>query len=309
VETCCICGRDLPNRYAVAGRCQTEACGKPFCDYDWRNGNRLCGAHGWKARERPRGRSDRDATERKGTMKDETPEDTRDAAHVRPTKPDPARARKAMRETVELVRKLGAGAMTLLRKLRKDRSPDAMLRTLDESLSANRQRREATSAAAEKLFGDIAAKKKAFEAAPPARKRILEHELRAMLAAYKASESELGVLLENERILSQVRGRMQEVLAYGMAGVSELQIDEVIDEVEEKVAEAEGRVSAARDLEKAGRRRERESDREDFAAELAGFDVPAASPEAGSGAEAATATPVRAPDGKQRPGADKERET
>jgi len=28
---CCICGKALPNKYAVAGRCEDAACDRPFC--------------------------------------------------------------------------------------------------------------------------------------------------------------------------------------------------------------------------------------------------------------------------------------
>ena len=93
-----------------------------------------------------------------------------------------------------------------------------------------------------------------------------------MLSSYRATERELKVLLENEAVLSQTRGRMQEVLAYGMAGVTETQIDDVIDEIEESVEVAEGRLDATRDLEKAGRRRERASEKESLQEQLGEFD-------------------------------------
>ncbi len=73
--------------------------------------------------------------------------------------------------------------------------------------------------------------------------------MQSKLAQYKGGERELTVLLENERVLSQVKGRVNEVTGYKMAGVSEYQIDEVIDEIEEAVGEEESRLDAARDLE------------------------------------------------------------
>lgn len=185
---------------------------------------------------------------------------------------DPAKVKAALKSTVELVRKLGVGASDLFKKLMKDKSPQAMLKTIEDSQLANQARREVVSARVEKLHGEIVQKKKAYESAPPARKRILEAELQSKLAEYKAGERELTVLLENERLLSQVKGRLNELTGYTMAGVSEIQIDDVIDEIEEAVSEAEGRVDAARDLEKAGRRRERESDRENLLDELKGFE-------------------------------------
>ena len=183
---------------------------------------------------------------------------------------------EAARAAIRLVKKMGAGAADLLRRLKKDKSPQAMLDSIDASVAANAQRREGVSARLEKAHADIVAKKEAYAKAAPARRRILEAELKSLLAGYKAAERELTVLLENERVLSQVRGRMMEVLSYGMAGVTELQIDELADEIEAAAADAEGRTDAARELEKAGRRRERDSDRETFLDELEEFETGAA---------------------------------
>lgn len=186
---------------------------------------------------------------------------------------DAGKARKAMKQTLALVKKLGTGAVALLKKLRKDRSPEAMSATLDVQLSANRVRREEISGQVERLYNEIAAKKKAYATAPKARQRILEAELKSLLSTYKTAERELGILLENEKNLGLVKGRLNEVTAYGMAGVSEAMIDDVIDEIEEKVSEAEGVGDASRDLEKAGKRRERESDTEDLWEQLGDFDA------------------------------------
>ncbi|MBN1672419.1 MAG: hypothetical protein JXR37_15370 [Kiritimatiellae bacterium] len=187
-----------------------------------------------------------------------------------------ANAKSAMKEALRLVKKMGIGAASLLKRLKKDRSPQAMLNTLEESVGTNRQQREEASARVERLFREIAEKKKAFAAAPKARQRILEKELRSRLAEYKAAERQLDVYLENERVLSTVKGRLGEIMAYGMRGISEIAIDDITDEIEDKVAEAEAVADATRDLEKAGRRRERESDKEDLWAELGEFDGEAA---------------------------------
>lgn len=186
---------------------------------------------------------------------------------------DPARIKAAMSDAVGLARKLGAGAVGLYKKLMKIRSPAEMLQAIDDATAANEARSGELSAKLEKLFGEIASKKKVWATAPPARKRILEAELQTLLATYTAAEREQKVLLENRRVLAQVRGRMQEAAAYDMAGVTEIQIDELVDRIDEKAGDAEARVDAIRDLEGAGRRRERESDRESFLEQLGQFDV------------------------------------
>jgi len=185
--------------------------------------------------------------------------------------PNAGNGKKAMKEALRLAGKLGAGAADLLRRLKKDRSPQAMIETLDRDLSANTARREEVSGRVERLYREIASKKAAFREAPKARQRVLEAELRSMFSTYKAAERELNILLENERNLSLVKGRLNEVAAYGMAGVSETVIDDVIDEIEDKVADAEAVADAARDLEKAGRRKEREGESEDLWTELDDF--------------------------------------
>ena len=185
--------------------------------------------------------------------------------------PKAGTAKKVMKEALRLAGRLGSGAADLLRRLKKDRSPQAMIETLDKDLSTNTARREEVSGRVERLYRDIASKKAEYQKAPKARQRVLEAELRSMLSTYKAAERELNILLENERNLSLIKGRLNEVAAYGMAGVSEELIDDVIEDIEDKVSEAEAVTDAARDLEKAGRRKDREGEREDLWAELDDF--------------------------------------
>lgn len=182
------------------------------------------------------------------------------------------KAQSILKSSVETLKKVGGLAGDLVARLKKDDSPEAMLATLEEGLKANRKRREDAAAEVERLHMEIAAKKKVYATAVPARKKIIETELRSMLAAYKSAENQLTVLLENERVLSTVKGRMLEVVSYDLATVTEDQIDDVIDRIDEAVEEAEARVDATRDLEKAGKRRVREEDTEDLMAALAGFD-------------------------------------
>ena len=48
--------------------------------------------------------------------------------------------KKIMTETLALVKKLGVGAVELLKKIKKDKSPQAMIKTIEESLAANHAR-------------------------------------------------------------------------------------------------------------------------------------------------------------------------
>ena len=301
-RTCCVNNCPLPNRYAVAGRCTDPGCDAVFCALHWNRGNRRCPKHGYEQRMPivPPPVLPPEEPKKETTVTDPQPEMPEKKSFI-----DPAKAKAAMQEALRLVKKLGVGAQALLAKLRKDRSPQAMMATLDQSLQANRAQRDEAAGRVERLFNEIAEKKKAFQAAPKARQRVLELELRTRLSEYKAAERQLAVLLENERVLATVQGRMTEIAAYGIRGVSEAAIDEVTDEIEERASEAEGVADATRELEKAGRRRERESEREDMWSELEGFDSEAPSPLAGE--LAGFDAPEAPPPAGERPAAKKEK--
>ena len=250
MEHCCICGKELPNRYAVAGRCKEPGCNQPFCSLHWHNSNGFCPEHGYEA----------------------TKGNNPDAPARRADRTWMAIMKKIMHSTKNAITNTTTALIAQIKKLKKDKSPEAALQRIEADQAANRESRELASARLEKLHTEIVQKKKAYEKAAPARKRVLEAELKNALAEYKAAERELSVLLENETVLAQVKGRIREVVSYGKAGVTEVQIDELVDEIEEQVGEAEGRLDAMRDLEKAGRRRDRESDTESLMNELAAFD-------------------------------------
>jgi hypothetical protein len=202
-----------------------------------------------------------------------------------------AREKKSILSRVgEIAGKLGHGAGAWIERVRKAHSPEGAVEALDEQLAANRARREPLAKRHEELFAQIAAKKKAWQAAPPAKKRLLELELKGMLAEWKGLERQLEVLLENERVAATVRGRTMELIAMGLRKIREGDIDKLTDNIEEASAEAEDVSGALDDLEKAGARREREGGEEAFAAELAGFDFEE-EPAAGAGAPEASGIP------------------
>lgn len=77
-----------------------------------------------------------------------------------PRKFDLARAKETAYAALRLIRKMGAGAADLLRRLKKDTSPQAMLTTLEQAAEANRVRREEISARTEKLYMQLVERKK-----------------------------------------------------------------------------------------------------------------------------------------------------
>lgn len=256
MKVCCVCGKELPNRYAVAGKCEEQFCENTFCQLHWHRGNHRCPEHGYEEIEKP---------DQGVIMNDDS--NNRETS-VKSKK----MSKKVMKGVLLSVKKLGKGASDLYHKLKKDNSPQAMLETLQSQTQANQARRVEVSGKIKGLYKQVVEKKKEYQAASKVRKRILETEVRNALSAYKAAESQLNILLRNEEVLNKIIGKLYEIEAHDLAGISEEFIDDVIDELDDRVAAAEGKFDAARDLDKAGRLKERATDREELLDELAGFE-------------------------------------
>ena len=199
-EQCCICGRELPNRWAVAGRCEADGCGAAFCALHWHNGNRLCKTHGWKTTE-----TKKTETRKMDEGKDAVAQPEAEIRERSKTEMTPQAKELVVRKVAAFAVTLGKGAASLVDRMRGVRDPDAAISALDAQLAANRERREPLAARSEKLYGEIAAKKKVYLAAPPARKKILELELKSLISEYQSLERQLAVYFENERVISTVR--------------------------------------------------------------------------------------------------------
>ena len=295
MEYCCSCGKSLPNRYAVAGRCLSPDCQAPFCALCWRNGNHSCPAHGGqrKLNVSPPPPPKMDPVNIVNPETEKAPEQAAADAKPPAASLNKEKALRAMKWTVDAVTKLGKGALALAGRLRKDNSPQAMINTLDASLAALTPKREHTAAELEKLYQQIAVGKQSLASAPPARKRIIEAELTALLARYNGLERQYRIILENERHVHAVRNRLEEMTLYGMAAVDETLVDNITDDIEEAATDAEGREDAVRDLERAGRRRE--NDPTSLSEQLEAFSLPEGWTEQENRREestpAATATP------------------
>ncbi len=209
-------------------------------------------------------------------------------------------ARGIVKSAAEFAVRLGRAASGLVAKIRNEKTPEALLTSIDASLEANRARRAPLMARADSLFAEIAAKKKIWQVAPPARKKLLELELKTLLSEYKGIERQMTAFFENENTLNTVRGRVLELMAIGMRSIDEKTIDKLTDDIEDAVGEQEDVSGAVRDLDKAGKRRESESDQESFEATLAGFDDEGAAFSATEATEAGRDA-VAAPEGVADP--------
>ena len=280
-KKCCVCGRTLPTKYAVAGSCESGGCSAVFCAFHWHSGNRLCPAHGWKGKPDGATRSGHPSggSNRPGEPNPESPRFPL-LSPMENTSPIPAtvqltveQKKTAARAALDAIAKLGAGVAGLVKKLAGVQDPQEMIDSFGAALDANRARREPLRARYDALFREIAEKKKVWQAAPAARKKILELELKTLLSEYRGLERQLAAYYENERTLVTVRTRVEEVVALEMRKVSERQIDRLADKLDDAVSEAEDAGDALRDLENAGKRRE-DGGSESLEDALAGFDTP-----------------------------------
>ena len=253
-EKCCICGRELPNRWAVAKRETVDGVERCYC-----------ALHAG------------DGVKPKRTVKKEEPmqEDTFSAAEAKEQQIAKSAsmeyARKAWTECSALAMKLGGGAKALWSKIHPDRSPTAMLAAMNENQADNKKRLEEVKPELDRVYREIVSKKKEYQSAAPVRQRLLKTELQTLMAKYKGLEREFNILCENERSIEAVKGRFLEVLAHERRGkLNADMVENLTDNIEAKTDEAEDLQDALGVLERAGKRKERGDD--NFDAELAGFD-------------------------------------
>lgn len=250
---CCICGRELPNRFAVAGRCEVPGCGAAFCAMHWHRGSRRCPAHGGSAASAAPATAGKD--KENGRMGDK--EDKELCARADASLPA-ARKASILKQLGDFAVALGKGAGALARRMAGFKSTDEALSEIDARIAASRAAREPASRRYEELYKAIAAKKKLYLAAPPARKKILEMELKSAIAEYQSLERQIAAYLKNETVLAKVKGRMCELVAMNLKGVTEDDIDRLADKIEDAASAADDIDGAVGDLDKAGFRRERE---------------------------------------------------
>lgn len=256
--TCHICGVTLPNKWAIARRGTVNGMERCYCHLHANEDfNRK------PVSERP---------DMKGDQMDKTTKAVSAALEQEiVAKASSERVKGAWSACASLAGKLGGGVKALWAKIRPDRSPVAMLATLNESQAGNRARLDELKPSLDRIYNEIVAKKKEYQIAAPVRQRLLKIELQTLMARYKGLEREFAILCENERSLEMVKGRFLEVLAYGLRGKLDADmVDRLAVDIEDKADEAEDVQDALGDLERAGRRTERTPD--DFDAELAGFD-------------------------------------
>ena len=255
---CCICQRELPNKWAVARREVVDGCERCYCHLH--------------ANEDFNGKPADKTPDKKGEKMDE-PKRAVSAAQEREIveKASGERVKSAWSACAALAGKLGGGIKAMWAKIHPDRSPAAMLATLNENQAGNGRRLGELKPELDRTYREIVAKKKEYQTAAPVRQRLLKIELETLMVRYRGLEREFSILCENERSIEMVKGRFLEVLAYGLRGNLDTDmVERLTDDIEGKTDEAEDVQDALADLDRAGRRTDRAPS--DFDAELAGFD-------------------------------------
>lgn len=151
----------------------------------------------------------------------------------------------------------GKGAVAYFKKLCGIRDPEAALAETEAQLAAIRERREPLSERYEELFSKIAAKKKLRDTASPARRKMLDMELRTLLAEYRSLEREVAALYRKEEMVVTVRGRMNELVVQGLPMPSVEDVDRLADDITDAIDTDEDLADAVSDLDKIGVGRER----------------------------------------------------
>lgn len=188
----------------------------------------------------------------------------------------PEKKESIVRSIAEFAVRLGQGAGQLAKKISGYKSPDEAMAEIDSQIEENRAKRAPLSKRYGELYNQIVLKKKEYQSAPPARRKILELELKSLIAEYQSLERQVAAYLNNETVLTKVKGRMCELVAVSLKSIREADIDRLTDQVDEAVETRENIDGAISDLDKAGARPERDDDGA-FEAALAAFgdDLPA----------------------------------
>ncbi len=152
---------------------------------------------------------------------------------------------------------LGKSAVAYFKKLCGIRDPKAALAEAEAQLAAVRDRREPLSERYEELYFKIASKKKLRDGASAARRKMLDMELRTLLAEYRSLEREVAALYRKEEMIVTVRGRMNELVVQGLPMPRVEDVDRLADDIADAMDADEDLADAVSDLDKIGVGRER----------------------------------------------------
>ena len=222
MTVCCICQRELPNKWAVGKREIVDGVERCYCQLHASELKNDSKANDSKVKEEEMGKENKSAS---------------------------------------LLDKLCGIVKALWAKIHPDRSPEAQIAECNEQLNINRRRIEEVNSQLEELNREIVAKKLVYEKASPARQSVLKGELQRMMTDYKCMKQELNIINENIQTITKVKGGLLKKQAYDMRGnVDTETIDIITEDINEAAGEAEDIQDSLNELDNAGQRTDRDDD-------------------------------------------------
>lgn len=232
MKQCCICGKILPNKYAIGGACEHPNCSDVFCRYHWSLGHRKCLNHG----------GTREIVEVQQKKEQELPQEDNamNETNETPQAQEP--------KSPSFMDRLTSGVKSIKKALIKD--PQEELNKYENALKGFEEKRERLIAELDEVDRQIIAKKKQYATAPAFRKTILKAELERLITLHSNYERRIQAILTNEKNISSVISRTMEKDDILELPVKEKDVDKLIDKLEIAVDDSIGIGDAVSDLNK-----------------------------------------------------------
>lgn len=234
MKQCCICGKMLPNKYAIGGACEHPDCADVFCRYHWSLGHRHCIKHGG-SHELPKNDN---KYEQDDTLENIPMNESNTASEAE------SKAAKGS----SFLGKLTSGVKSIKKAIIKD--PHEKLMKIEKELKGYEANRVKLIAELEEIDKQIIAKKKLYVAAPPFKKSILKSELETLLAQHANYERRIKTVLNNEKALSNYVSRIKEMEDIKDIPIKEVDVDILTGKLEDAVDDSVGIGDALKDLDK-----------------------------------------------------------
>ena len=229
MKQCCICGKILPNKYAIGGDCEHPNCTELFCRYHWDKGHRKCLAHG--------GSKEIIVSTEQSQPKESIPMKESN------TSPEAPKTKSS-----GFFSKIASGVKSIKKAIVKD--PEEELKKAEDTLQQYEVNRSKLVAELEQVDRQIIEKKKQYNVAPPFKKSILKSELERLLSLHSNYERRIKAILNNEKALSNYISRVNEMGDIKNIPINEANVDKLTDRLETAVDDSMGIGDALKDLNK-----------------------------------------------------------
>lgn len=214
MKQCCICGKMLPNKYAIGGACEHPNCTELFCRYHWDKGHRKCLAHG--------GSKEIIVSTEQPQQKESIPmKEFNTSPEVPQTK------------SSGFFSKIASGVKSIKKAIVKD--PEEELKKAEDTLQQYEVELSKLVAELEQLDKQIIEKKKQYNVAPPFNKSISKSQLEDLLSRHSNYERRIKAILNNKKALSIYISKVKEIRDIKNIPINETKVDKLTDILETTV--------------------------------------------------------------------------